>query len=389
MVKYYDIYDLFVSTEKNCLILGWLLLFRTRPFNLHVPARRSYLRKIPGKFIKIFRVTNLVFRLFLLKNVYRKTNNNFINVPFDGHVVLETSEGYKVFDLKRRLVATQYNKEHQGEIFDGIAKKLKEISKYDVSSTLKSIDYQRRCIYEEYLNLYKANNFYPFSTYFNERILPIWERNKERFPKRKIDVKTYILNQESFILKSINQYKEKGHSQEIVDYIRNYTKELSAGLLAKKSINTINLSLTHGDMHYKNILLSKKDGLMIDCNTIKERSIFHDFFYMLFYNLFKDSTISYHEFADKLDACFAKIAIRSQGENSELGNQFTIHENDFYRRLFYLEYVSLAFEFNINIYNDKDQVQEGLSYYYGHIKLLKDVESNISSRSLGNSEIVS
>ncbi|MEN1969998.1 hypothetical protein WMZ97_18220 [Lentibacillus sp. N15] len=373
-LTYYNIYDLFISAEKNYLMLGWYLLIRTRTFNLHAPAQRSYLRWVPGKIIKVYRVIRIIYRLFILKNIYRNNRNNrnqFIQVPFEGHITLETCNGYKVFDLQKRVVVTQYELGYKEEMFNQVARGFKAVSEYGVSASLKWIDYKNKCIYEEYLNLYRADPFFPFSTYFYNHILPVWERNLTLFPMKKVDARTYILQQRSFITNSIEQLKSKGYDQDKLVYIDNFANKLTERLLTREGQESIYLSLTHGDMHFKNILLGKKYGLMIDCNTFEERSIFHDLCFMFFYHLIKKPSIDSIDLINKLEG-YAKWSIvkNDWGEYCP-----TFAAVKFYRQLFYLEHIVTAFEFNINIYvEEHTQGESELSYWNHVIKVIDNAD---------------
>lgn len=384
-VTYYQIYDLFISAEKNCLILAYYLLFRTRAFHLHVPAQRRYLRMFPGKIIKVLRVINLVIKLFRLKHA-TITTYNARSIPFAGHILLETGEGYKVFDLKNRVVVTKYRREYHGEPFRKIANNVSLLGKYGVSAPLKAIDYQTECIYEAYLNVYQAKNFAPFSEYFCDRILPIWERNIMRFPKRKVDVKTYIRNQEKFIIDSLHCCENKLNAVETVNYIRNYVGKLTAQLLETKDISDIDLCWTHGDMHYRNILLNRNGGMLIDCNTVKERSIYHDLFYMFFDRLFKEKVFRNYEGLAKFETYMENAAVLLQGKNDKTGTK--AHVKKFYRRLFYLEYVVLAFENYINVSNDQVHVQEEMDFFHGNIEIFEDAEYSIEMKKQATTKFV-
>ncbi|MCT1904348.1 hypothetical protein [Oceanobacillus sojae] len=374
-VLYFEMYDLYFSREVNVLIMAFLLLFRTKSFNFHEPAYRIYLKKFPGKFIKILRVINIVIKLFLFKHGLTKTINNSTSVPYNGHILMDTSEGYKVFDLKKKLVITQYNEEYRGNIFEQIAERLKEVQKYGISNSVESIDYRNLCIYERYINLYKANFFYPFTTYFYQRIFPLWKRNITLLPSREVELKAYISNLENYISDSVEHYKNNNRKNlEVLNFIHDFTNELSSKLLLEENIKNVYLCQTHGDLHHKNMLIDSKSGVLIDCNTMKERSILHDLFFMYFYNLFKINSISLQEFSSKLDKCIEEAILFLQKRNN-----INIREKNFYRKLFYLEYIALAFEFNINIFHGSQRrIEEELDYFYDFFKMFEDAEHNIT-----------
>ncbi|WP_439822973.1 PIG-L deacetylase family protein [Oceanobacillus sojae] len=99
-----------------------------------------------------------------------------------------------------------------------------------------------------------------------------------------------------------------------------------------------------------------------------------DLFFMYFYNLFKINSISFQEFSSKLDKCIEEAILFLQKRNN-----INIREKNFYRKLFYLEYIALAFEFNINIFHGSQRrIEEELDYFYEFFKMFEDAENNIT-----------
>ncbi|MGP4106329.1 phosphotransferase [Virgibacillus sp. L01] len=372
-LKYVKVKGLFICLDKNYVILAWLLLFKTRPFNLHLPAHNKYLRIFPGKFIKVLRVFNIIQRLLVFKNKkYESNDDDIISVPYNGHILIKKSGGYKVFNLKEGIVATQYNLDVEEDDFCSITKNLKYISQLSFVPLIKAVDYQNKCVYEEYINLRKAKGFYPISAYFYDRILPVWERNITALPNKNKSLEEYISNQKAIILGNIS-YLTKGSSNDELIYIETFVKMLLKKISFNYNEKNIQLTLSHGDLHAWNILLDGKDSKLIDWDTLKERTVLHDLFYMLFYNLFGMETKNYNEFLKQLDKVLSRSCLKLDINE----NGLTKPNQDLYRMLFYLEYITLYIEKKINTYPNRKLIQDGIKKLNNDILVFKEVEEYI------------
>lgn len=375
-LKYLKILGLYICIDKNSFIIARFLLFRTKPFNLHSSPHNKYLRIFPGKFVKVLRVMYILSKVFLLKHNNYNSSDELIEVPYDGHILLKKTGGYKVFNLQENTVATQYETDIDADGFESIASNLKLIANLGISPVIKGIDYSNKCVYEEYHNLYKANRFYPISTYFYEEILPLWERNIEVYPKMNIKLEEYISDQESFLLENLIILEQDTHNKEI-DSIREYAKLVINRIRTMGSQSDIQLNLSHGDLHAWNILLNKKNGIIIDWDTFKERTVFHDLFYMMFHNLFGMETKNYSKFISQLDEVISnriKLQVNGKGNVND--------KYDIYRLLYYLEYINLFIEKKVNIYSKKERIQSVIRKLHKDVLVLKEVENVIQKSSV-------
>lgn len=359
-------------------MLAWLLLTRTRPFNLHAPAYKRYFRHLPGKVIKVLRVLNLTRKLFLIKYIKSARKYEIINVGFDGHILIITSGGYKVFNLKRKIVATQFKPELKEENFKNIIKNLESIKDLEISPKIKDVDYKNKCFYEEYINLYKAERFYPVSTYFYNKILPTWERNINKYPRSKMKLIEYVTDQESFILNRINTLGKDGYDKDFIIPISSYVEKISKKIISEYSQTSIYITLSHGDLHAWNVLLNNNDSILIDWDTLKERSLFHDLYYMFIHNLFGRDKVDFKEFLFELYKCFDITCSKLQNENDEITcNNF---HKDLYRMLFYLEYIYLDIEKRIDMYSDRLSITDRVGKINECIKVFEDIEMKINEQ---------
>jgi hypothetical protein len=338
------------------------------------------LKHFPGKFIKVLRIFNITKNLFLLKYIRKERNSEIINVPFDGHILIKTSSGYKVFNLKKKIVVTQYKSDLNKDIFNKIIRNLESIEEYSISPKIKSIDNRNKCFYEDYINLYKAESFYPISSIFYNKILPIWERNINIHPLRKINAVEYVTNQKNFISDKIKFLEIEGYDKESLVRILGYVEKLSTRILSDYKKTCIYLTLSHGDFHAWNVLLSRKDGILIDWETLKERSLYHDLYYMFLHNIFGNEKININELLTELDKCICLSRLKMQSEHKE--NALTINgvSKDLYRLLFFLEYIYLDFEKRIDTYSKRIQIEDRLKKNNECIKVFEEIELIINEK---------
>ncbi|MEC5424041.1 phosphotransferase [Virgibacillus sp. C22-A2] len=381
--SFVKIQDMYVSMDKNILSLAWFLLIRTRPFNLHFTAYNKFLRILPGRFIKLLRIINIIKNLIFIKYMYMymyKDNHEFVESSYDGHILVKTSNGNKIFNLQEKTVVTQYKVEFKKELFTKIATNLKGIGNYYISPNIKQINSDEKSISEEYINLYKADRFYPITSYFDNVILPIWERNIELFPIKKIMLKDYLLDQERFIITRINYLKKEGYDRECLVNIQRYVEGLREKLSLDytNNIKYIYLTLTHGDLHAWNILLNKKKSILIDWDTQKERSLYHDFYYMYYHNIFERTSVNHKSFKLSLNKNINKTRKNVKKKINESEQDISLNK-ELYRMLFYLEYIYLDFENRVEIQTNNNSIQKCLFKINNCIRVFKETDEELEN----------
>ncbi|MFA1820249.1 phosphotransferase [Virgibacillus oceani] len=377
-LEYIKIQGLFLCVEKNSFIQAWYLLTKTRPFNLHLPANNRFLKIIPGKFIKIFRILRIILQYLILKYTKHGIEDGVISVPYDGHLLLKTSNGFKLFNLKENVVATQYDINIKKDLFSCVIKNIKYIEGLNISPKIRSVDNVNKCLYEQYINSYKAGQFYPTSLYFYKVILPVWQNIIEVYPSRKINLFEYVTNQKSYILNIIEKLKKESYDNKLLISISIFIESLTNKILNEHNQTNISISLSHGDLHPWNILISRKTAVVIDWDTLKERSLYHDLFYMFFQNIFGKEDVNLEGFIFHLNR---SINITSyKFKNKDINNKLSkISINkDLYRLLFYLEYVQLDFEKRLNMFTDRSHILDRIVKINECIKAFEQVEMKIN-----------
>lgn len=364
---------IFIRININVFVLGWLLLMKTKPFNLHLPAHNRCLRIFPGKLVKVLRIIDIMFKIMLIKRNHRNLDNDLISIPFDGHILLKKTGGYKVFNLKENIVSTQYDSNLKKDEFIKTVTALESIAYLGISPAIRHIDYKSHFIQEEYINRYKAEVFYPLTGYFYDKILPIWKGYIIAYPNKSINLVEYISCQEEFILASIIRLEKARYSQELISNLRDFIVTFVNDIKLISNQVDMSLSLSHGDLHAWNILLNKEGGLLIDWDTVEERSLTYDLFYMIFHNLFNRDEVDYNEVIYQLDKCMGLLSSNPLGKIQKHDCLFTKLNWDLYRSIFYLEYVRLYFENRINKCVDREGVQIAMKRLLNDLLVFKNV----------------
>jgi Phosphotransferase enzyme family len=297
-----------------------------------------------------------------------------MSVPFRGHILINTSGGYKVFNLYTKTVVTKYEDKLTAKDFTGKISNLKKLEKLGIAPKVRDVDYQNHIIIEEFINLPKANFFYPINSYFYEKILPVWKYNVENYPRKKINCKEYILTQKLFIFRVIEELKESGFNKKLLSQIQNFVENVSNQISSANFKNEIELSISHGDLHAWNILLNKRKAIVIDWDTFKERSLYHDVYYMFFHNIFGGKNVNYPAFLQSLETCLENIEGEIPNCKKSYNEYNTNASLDMYRSLFYLEYIYLDFEKRLQALTDTDSIQRRLINIQECIDTFTEVE---------------
>ncbi|MCJ8009135.1 phosphotransferase [Lederbergia wuyishanensis] len=368
-IIYVKLYGLFISLDKNLIILLWLLLNKTNPFNLHVAASKRYFQLFPSCLLKFLRVLNIIRKLMLIKKFIGVKNYPTISVDLDGHILLKTSGGLKVFDLKNEIVASQYTSVYKKEAFISLVRRLEAIQKYNISPKIIEVDFPNKCIYEEFVNFYKAERFELGSNYLMDKILPVWEEITRNTPFTTIYLIEYITNQRDYILNKINDLERQGFDICQLRTISTFVDNIYHNLIEKNKKTYIYLTLTHGDLHAWNILIYSNNSKVIDWDTVKERSLLHDFYYLLIHKMLGRGIDK--KFLIELNKLESIILLKIKN----LFNESNLDLN-LYRKLFYLESIYLDIENRIDVITNKYRIEEGILRMNESIKTFTKIEKN-------------
>ncbi|RKD23177.1 hypothetical protein BEP19_13250 [Ammoniphilus oxalaticus] len=360
----------YVCIDRNIFVIIWLLLNRSEPFNLDVKT----INYLSGPLMKFLRIIKIFIELLIFKYA-RKGNEEVIEVPYDGHILLNKSGGYKVFDLSKEIVATQFKSDLKDDMFNEIVVELRGISKYPFAPHLVGVDYLNKCIYEGYINLKKSRRFYPISDYFYERILPIWKEMIKVYPWKKKNLYEYVENQLNYILKWIETLEKLNVEKEYVQNIKIFVKRTADDILTCiPKHRGVYLTLSHGDLHAWNILQDRERAVVIDWDTVKERSFYHDLYYIFYHNIFSGHNKDLKEFCLQLERCIDMCQVYLPEERvQEHGDK------KLYRMLFYLEYVQLDLEKRLATLGEISEINGRLRKMNSSIIAFESVEKNIVS----------
>jgi hypothetical protein len=299
-------------------------------------------------------------------------------VPYEGHILIETSDGYKIFNLSEKIVVSLFSSGFEEDHFIKIVRTLERVEVLNTSTRIKGVDYLNKCIYEEYINAYKADTFYPVSSYFYNKILPVWLSNVKASPRNKINLRKYVAKQEFFIFDRLRNLKKEGYDLGVIGEIHNFVGGLIKKIeIAAEPDQHITLTLSHGDLHAWNILLNNKNSVVLDWGTSQERTVFHDLFYMFYYNAFGGKVKDLKRFIVDLNKTLAYTQTNTDKED----NKYDLAScRDVYRMLFYLEYVQLDIEKRLNTFTDRNKIQSRLRKIKECITVFDEVEKVAGSR---------
>lgn len=367
--KFAEIKGFYVALEKNIFVILWILLFKMKPFNLEATSSSKYLRRVSPKIVKLLRVAD-IFKIYLICK-YFKTPHDIIKSPFNGHILIKTTNGLKVFNLLKDTVVTQYKTSISEGDFSKIVNDLETISKYKISPEVIKVNQTEKFIYEEYYNYYKADRFYPVTSYYYDNILPLLIRNINMFPLKKVLLQDYLEG----IKQSVNleRFFKVEVDKNNIEFVNTYLKRKINEMISLTNAKTVIVSFSHGDLHAWNILIDSKGAKIIDWDTIDERSIYFDLFYSLFHNLFGSNEKNDHkEFIGCLNNIL--ISFNKRVNFKEINPIF--QETDLYRKLFYLEYIKMYYFKKIKGESNIEKVRKLMKNLTKDIIVFEEIENN-------------
>ncbi|MFJ7728152.1 hypothetical protein ACIQXV_18645 [Neobacillus sp. NPDC097160] len=341
--------SLYINLETNLLNLMYLLFFRAKPFTF---LERKTTNKALNSFIplvRLMRVLEFTYVFYRRRQIHYKSKDSFptITTTFNGHclIILRLGE-YKIINFRKKDVTTVFPNDFIITEIEKNIYKLIEAQKCKLAPKIIDWDINRRYIKECYINLKNPTFDYDNNYHFCSDVLPILGNIMISIDPQVILVKQYINN----LINCIDLLKEtylignsspEDNNNIVLDFFTFIKKKIES-----YSSKKILLVLSHGDFWEGNVLKSKTTSSVIDWNTLDIRSLYFDFYFIMFDRASKIKETEWVIIIKEMDAAlkyFQLYLIEKTHFNSEFTTSL-INQSDIYRYLFYLEFILLRLQ---------------------------------------------
>lgn len=341
--EYITIDNYYFCLQQNPVVLAWVLFFRrddlitVRPWlkKKNMPPWRRICSRYYWNIFKQNLITLLVFVQCRLN--LRELDT--AHLPVYGHFGIAVHKGYKIFNLRTRVVTKIFGPDIDKSSILSEIEQLKKVAQISFAPSLKSWDIDERWYQEDYIrsNIADAHSSTDSSTFlevFYRETVPCMHSLILFQRPVAIDLAGYLKKLIS-ILEVSGLSKDDSNLVEakmIRDFVDSTVRQLNA-----EGTVLVQMVFTHGDFCPANSLRTKDGIIFIDWESSMCRSMFFDFYSYFFYRpvcLKISNDKVYSEINEALPVVMSILDFK-RFDTSE--NIITLE--NIYRRLYYIELI--------------------------------------------------
>ena len=277
--------------QQNPLIFAWLLYFKKDTLSLIFspwfknPLQRwslGYCRDCCRHFLSTLKA--LVLFIYRRRNL--RTNDKVVELPLYGQICIPVHKGYKIFDLRKGVVAKVFDLDVKTSSILTEIEGLKKVSSIDFAPSLKRWNIEERWYEEDYVSStsnessHKLLDSAIFLKKFHQEIVP-------RLESLILMQKPMTNNSIEYINEIMEMIEVSGLSRR-ESTVREFNKIQSFldSVLRRLRVEgncDVQLVFTHGDFCPANMLNTRHGIRIIDWEGTKYRSALFDFYSYFFY----------------------------------------------------------------------------------------------------------
>jgi len=277
--------------QQNLLIFAWLLYFKKDTLSLifspwfKSPLQRwsfGYCRDCCLHFLSTLKT--LIFFICRRRNL--RTIDTVVELPLYGQICIPVHKGYKIFDLRRGVVAKVFDLDVKTSSILTEIEGLKKVSPIDFAPSLKRWNIEERWYEEDYVSStsnessHKLPDSAIFLKKFHYDIVPrldslmLWQKpmtnNSIEYTKEIMEIiEVSGLSRRESTVREFNT-------------IRSFLDSVIKRLRVKGNCD-VQLVFTHGDFCPANMLNTRHGIRLVDWESSKYRSALFDFYSYFFY----------------------------------------------------------------------------------------------------------
>lgn len=277
--------------QQNPLIFAWLLYFKKDTLNLiFSPWFKHPFQPWSFGFCRdcclllLSNLKTLIFFTWRRRNL--RTIDTVVELPLYGQICIPVHKGYKIFDLRRGVVAKVFDPDVNSSSILSEIERLKKVSPIDFAPSLKRWNIEERWYEEEYVSStfnessHKLLDSAIFLKRFYHEIVPrlvslmLWQKP--------------MTNNSIEYIKEIMEIIEVSGLSRRESTVREFNKIQSFldSVLRRLRVEgncDVQLVFTHGDFCPANMLKTRHGIRIIDWESAKYRSALFDFYSYFFY----------------------------------------------------------------------------------------------------------
>ena len=277
--------------KQNPLMLLWLLYFKKDTLNLILAPWAQ--RKSAGwgwgyiRYCYHFFINNLKTVIFFVRRQRKlQPNDSIVHLPLYGQLCIPVHRGYKIFDLRKGVVAKVFDLDVKTSSILTEIEGLKKVSSIDFAPSLKKWNIEERWYEEDYVSStsnessHKLLDSAIFLKKFHQEIVP-------RLESLILMQKPMTNNSIEYINEIMEMIEVSGLSRR-ESTVREFNKIQSFldSVLRRLRVEgncDVQLVFTHGDFCPANMLNTRHGIRIIDWEGTKYRSALFDFYSYFFY----------------------------------------------------------------------------------------------------------
>ena len=330
--------------QQNPVSLARILNFALTKFR-HQPKRRSQQLSLSVLVARLrnayrsLRRTLLLFYLFLsYKYKWRKLSPVLL-LPAYGQICLPVHRGYKIFDLRRKVVIKVFDHDIDTSTVAAEVEQLNTVSQIEFAPSLRGCNIEERWYEEDYVPGTLHDSDKPLDTaallkHFRDAILP----KLHALVLFKKPTTTHALKYAYTLQKALSVSRLGQHESTVGEFAKIQAfVDSTIGHLGTDGNPQINLVFTHGDFCPANMLTTRQGLKLIDWENAGYRSALFDFYSYFFYRAAcRNVAVSkiVFEINKALPLFISTLSARDARISTNL-----IHMEQVYRWIYYLEYI--------------------------------------------------
>ena len=364
----------FFCLQQNPAVLAWILYCKNDTLRPVIKPSPD-IKKLSARLVRWFRNNYKFFRknlriliIFVCYKYQLRRIDSVIELPFYGQICVPVHKGYKIFDLRRGVVAKVYDLDVNTSSILGEIEQLKKVSKIDFAPSLKRWNIEERWYEEDYVS---GTLDAPYKPPDSATIL------KKLCNGLVQHINSLILFQPS-IIKNAEEYineiieisevgRLSGQKLKVREYdkIKRFVDSVVERLCAEGNY-PVQLVFSHGDFCPANMLMTRHGIRIVDWESAMYRSTLFDFYSYFFYrpvcrNVPVDTIVS--EINEALPFFISELAKKAPDISHSL-----LSLEKVYRWLYYLERICMLMEreitdTNLNIVDYISQYIDAFSRY--------------------------
>jgi phosphotransferase family enzyme len=339
----------YLCLQQNFWGLFWILFFKKDTIRTKIRSEskfnsvRFFVDSFPKSDLLSFFKNNFVTLLKFLayKHKLRKSKS-IVCLPVYGHACVQVHQGYKIFDLRRKVVMKLFNPDVNVHDISNEIEQLKIVSPLQFAPSLRKWDLSERWYEEDYF----VGSVEASSLSMDSVVL------LKKFQELVPHATDLILLQHPFVKKTEQYVSDLIRSLEATRVggpvlpNRDSTKikeflHLIVDSLSPKGNVPLYHVFTHGDFCPENMLETQLGIKIFDWEGAKYRTALFDFYSYFFYRPFKNVPIKNLVF--EIDAALPYFISKLSDNLPEVARSISDFES-LYRKTYYLERIGMLAE---------------------------------------------